>query len=103
MRPPGQVRIALGDAAQELHVERGGATWREIADRAQVGYVAARDTVRTMERAGVLQGVGYEKRAHSARWMKLYAPGENAHSGTWATQTTGAALAGVMRLWPVAV
>lgn len=100
MRPAGEVRLALASAAAALAQECGHATWREIADRAQVGYTAARDTVRTMERAGVLEGVGFEKRAHSARWMKLYAPRASDHPETWATKTTGEALAGVMRRWP---
>lgn len=101
MRPCGQVRLALGSAAEQLHAERGAATWRDIADRAQVGYTAARDTVRTMERAGVLERVGFEKRPHSVRWMALYAPREpGQQGGNWSTQTTGDALAGVMRLWP---
>lgn len=100
MRPSGEIRQKMSSAAAELAHEHGHATWREIADRAQVGYTAARDTVRTMERAGELQGVGFEKRAHSVRWMKLYAPRGGGESGnTWATQTTGDALAGVMRGW----
>lgn len=100
MRPAGEVRLALASAAAALAQEQGHATWREIADRAQVGYTAARDTVRTMERAGVLEGVGFEKHAHSVRWMKLYAPRQHSQPGCWATQTTGDALAGVMRCWP---
>ena len=100
MRPSGEIRQALASAAAALAAEHGHATWREIADRAQVGYTAARDTVRTMERAGVLEGVGFEKRAHSVRWMKLYAPRAADHPATWATKTTGDALAGVMHCWP---
>ena len=101
MRPQGQVRAALLLAAQQLLAERDGATWRDLADRAQVGYQAARSTADNMARAGDLQAVGFEKRAHSVRWMTLYAPRQATQpGGSWATQTTGGALADVMHGWP---
>jgi hypothetical protein len=74
MRPHGEVRQALWDAALTLHEQRDGATWRDLAEHAKVGYKAACRTSENMERAGLLVEVGREKRAHSRRWMKLYAP-----------------------------
>jgi len=94
VRPPGEIRQALASAAVALASERGAVTWRDMAERAGVGYLAARRTVENMERAGALQPVGYAKRPHARRWMRLYEP-----SGNWATQTTGADLAGVMSGW----
>lgn len=61
-------------AARQLAAERGAATWRDMAEVSQVGYRQACSTVRNMERAGDLMPVGAEKRAHSRRWMTLYAP-----------------------------
>jgi hypothetical protein len=74
MRPPGDIRKAIDQAARELAIERDAATWRDMAERANVGYLTARRTVENMERAGALQRVGSEKREHSRRWMALYAP-----------------------------
>lgn len=97
MRPTGEIRQALGAAAQALATERGGATWRDMAERAGVGYLAARRTVENMERSGALQPLGFEKREHSRRWMKLYVPGAN-----FATSATSGAclLGGVVQAWP---
>lgn len=97
MRPPGEIRHALAAAAQALATERGGATWRDLAERAGVGYLAARRTVENMARGGALQPIGVEKRAHSRRWMKLYAPSTN--WATAATATAGCPLAGVVQRW----
>jgi hypothetical protein len=61
MRPAGDIRRALTDAAQALAAEHGpGArmTWRELASRARVGTRAARHTVNNMVRAGELVRVG---------------------------------------------
>lgn len=96
MRPPGEIRQALGAAACALATECGGATWRDMAERAGVGYLAARRTVENMERAGALQPVGCEKRPHSRRWMTLYAPAANFAT---AATATGCPLAGVLRTW----
>jgi len=93
MRPPGEIRQALGAAAQGLANERGGATWRDLAELAGVGYQAARRTVENMHRSGELQSVGSEKRPHSRKWMTLYAPAASA------CPAPCAALASVMRAW----
>ena len=98
MRPRGEIRQALATAADALAAERGAFTWRDVAEAAQVGYRAARATVDNMARSGELEPVGNEKRAHSRRWMTLYAPRQE--PGNWATSTTGAdGLAGVMQGW----
>lgn len=95
MRPPGEIRLALGAAAQALADERGNATWRDLAERAGVGYLAARRTVENMERSGSLKAVGFEKREHSRRWMTLYTP-----CGNFATTcTTSSALTDVVLAW----
>lgn len=73
-RPRGEIRQVLASTAQRLADEHGAFTWRDVAEAAQVGYCAARATVLNMARAGELQPVGAAKRAHSRRWMTLYAP-----------------------------
>lgn len=74
MRPAGEVRQALAKAAEELAAEASAATWRDMAQRANVGFKVARVTVENMARAGQLERVGSAKREHSKRWMALYAP-----------------------------
>lgn len=94
MRPRGEVRTALSEAARALQAECGAATWRDMAARAGVGYQAARRTVENMERSGDLDKVGFEKRAHSRRWMALYVP-----CGVAATMPGPQALDSVLRSW----
>lgn len=74
MRPPGEIRAALSEAARVLKAEANGATWRDMALRANVGFLAARRTVENMARSGELVPVGSAKVAHSKRWMVLYEP-----------------------------
>ena len=95
-RPTGEIRQALAKAATRVANEKGAGTWRDLAIVAKVGFDAARQTVDNMQRAGDLKVVGIEKRAHSRRWMKLYAPPEPAN---FATATTGDALSSVVRGW----
>jgi len=95
MRPVGTVRAVLGQAAQALADECGGGTWRDLAERAGVGYRVACMTVRNMERAGVLARVGAEKRAHSRRWMAVYVPHQACAPGP------AGDLDKLMRTWPV--
>lgn len=54
MRPAGEVRQALFDAALALTTPDRSPTLLELAHHAQVGYVAARRTVDNMRRAGIL-------------------------------------------------
>ena len=52
--------------------QEGGASWRDAAVAAQVGWDAARVTVENMVRAGDLVKVGAEKVAGSNNWASLY-------------------------------
>lgn len=102
MRPHGEVRQALLQAATKLSEQQGGVTWRDMAEQAQVGYVVARRTVENMASAGALEKIGSSKRAHSRRWMTLYAPRAAepnfATAGTSAPEST-AALGCVLTGW----
>lgn len=92
MRPRGDVRQLLGKAALALAEERGGATWRELAQRACVGYQTARRTVQNMARAGELQVCGSVRVEHARRPMARYTP-----RTSWAVSTRS--LDNVMRSW----
>lgn len=93
MRPRGEIRQAIGGAAKALADEQGSATWRELAQRACVGFDAARRTVENMARGGELEVAGSVRVEGSRRPMARYAPRTN-----WATATTGG-LGDVMRAW----
>lgn len=92
MRPQGEIRRALSEAAKALKAEQRNATWRDIAQRACVGLLEGRRTVENMARAGELQAVGRVRVAHSSRPMVDYAP-----RGMACVQTPG--LDGLMRAW----
>ena len=75
MRPRGEERQALAKAAADaLAAGCKGATWRDLAERARVGYQAARRAAENMRRAGDLEAVGTVTCAHSRRPMMLLAP-----------------------------
>ncbi len=87
-RPSGVLRVELRAAAGRLLQQRMaaplvgldgqpvmGATWREIAAEAQVGWEAARGCVKNMVRSGELAMVGLVREEHSARAVGVYAPG----------------------------
>ena len=99
MAVEGEVRQKLAQAAQELAAECRAATWRDLAERAQVGYLAARRTTENMERAGQLVAVGFEKRAHSVRWMRLYEPGQHFAPAAPAGTSCAGDLDRVTRMW----
>jgi len=74
MRPPGEIRQALLDAALALTTPERSPTLLEMATKAQVGFTAARDTVRNMRRANVL-GIVRERRVpYRNRPVSEYAP-----------------------------
>jgi len=75
-RPRGTIRTALAASALEISNSSplGGATWREAAVRAQVGFGAAQQTFKDMARAGELRAVGQVRVEHSCRPMTLWAP-----------------------------
>jgi len=83
MRPRGEIREAIAQAIEQLIVERGfvvdgvavdGVTWRDAAERAQVGFDMAQRTVENMVRAEQLVRISSTKRAGSQHWEGLYAP-----------------------------
>jgi len=92
MRPAGEVRQALRQAAVQLAVEAGGGTWRDIAARARVGYEAARGTIKNMAHAGELQAIDEVRSPGSRRPMNRYVPAVGA-------DPTGAALTELLALW----
>jgi hypothetical protein len=80
MRPRGEIRAALADAAQQIvdqQVSEGevkGVTWRQLARAACVGFEFARATVKNMVTAGELVPVGEEREPGSRRPLVTYAP-----------------------------
>jgi hypothetical protein len=69
----GEVRAVIATAMVELGSGGAGVTVRTLAERCQVGYRAAHNTVNNMVRAGQAERVGCEKRAGSLHWEQLYA------------------------------
>jgi len=65
MRPAGEIREALARAAESFGAD--GATWRQLAAAAMVGYDLARMTVENMVRAGQLVVVGTAPRDGGGR------------------------------------
>lgn len=76
-RPEGEIRRALFDAARSyVSSHSTGATWRDLAVQACVGFEAARITIKNMQRAGVLEVVGQTRVQGSRRPLSLYAPAQ---------------------------
>lgn len=94
MRPRGEIRSALSMAALELHVERGGGTWRDMAARACVGFDAARRTVENMARSGELIPASTRRVEGIRRPMVVYAPVISCEP-----RSDGAELERVMSTW----
>lgn len=95
MRPPGTLRQALRHAVQALACERGGATCRDLAQRAQVPTQAARITLGNMARAGEVEPRGVERVEGSRRPLQRYVPVGH--------EPPGQALSAVVRCWPAGV
>jgi hypothetical protein len=78
MRPAGEIRQALAQAAREVVAELGqpdrGATLAELADRSCVGRDAARRCIDNMRRSGALQIVGTRRVDYRNRPVAEYAP-----------------------------
>lgn len=82
MRPAGEIRRALLDAARAVFAERGkGATWRELAQRARVGYAAAKQTSKDMARAGDLLRAGSVSVPGIRRPMTVFVPAAHHAAG----------------------
>lgn len=52
--------------------EQGPLAMRDLAERTQVGYDAARWTIKRCVAAGVIVKAGQDKREHSKKWVLLY-------------------------------
>lgn len=78
MRPAGEVRLALIQAAQDIVREIGqpgrGPTLKEIYTRAQVGSDCARNLVPKIKKAGDLRIVGTRRVDYRNRPVSEYAP-----------------------------
>ena len=74
MRPAGEIRQALFEAAVAMTTPDRSPTLLELAHRAQVGYVAARRTVDNMRRAGVLVPVRQRAVDYRAKPVMEYCP-----------------------------
>lgn len=78
MRPAGEVHLAMLKAAHAIKRERmasgTGATLREVAARACVGYKVARSTMSNLRRYGHMSIVGECKVAGRNRPAALYLP-----------------------------
>lgn len=90
MRPRGEVREALANAAKALG--KGG-TWRELAARAKVSLSKARQVIKDMVKAGELVAIGERREPHSKRPLAIYAYMANQAS------TCGGALQALMGAW----
>lgn len=84
-RPQGEIRTLMVSALRE----RGPMPMRDLAQRTQIGYSAARWTIARCVAAGVLVKAGQEKRAHSRKWVALYdvqadgSAGAGDHGAPW--------------------
>lgn len=96
MRPRGEIREALGEAARRLvppgSVPGHGVTWRELVRAACVGELMGRRTVVDMQRAGELVVVGQRAVPGICRPVNLYAPAQPA-------PRPGVDLAQALRSW----
>jgi len=80
MRPTGEIRQALIQAARDVVADLGqpnrGATLAELADRSCVGRDAARRCVDNMRRSGALQIVGERRVDYRNRPVAEYVPAD---------------------------
>lgn len=93
-RPRGEVRQALDAALRELHAEKIGATYIELAHRAKVSRSVAAATLKMMVRYKAVKVVGtvpIEKMPW--RGLNLYAPADPV------CESPAEALAGVLAGW----
>lgn len=80
MRPAGEIRQALFEAAVALTTPERSPTMLELAHHAKVGYVAARRTVDNMKRAGVLVPVRQRVVDYRAKPVMEYCPRKRAEA-----------------------
>lgn len=94
-RPACEIRSTLVETFRQLALERGGATWRDAANAACIGFRAAKVTTENLVRAGQLVPVADVRVPGARQPMKLYRPNavgspaaiasEAAAAGAWAT------------------
>lgn len=95
MRPAGEVRQALLQAAEALAQPGRGPTLQELAAKACVGLVTARRTVDNMRRAGQLTKLPAGRRvAYRNRPVAEYAPAQPVAQGEGFVD-----LGDVLRVW----
>jgi predicted ArsR family transcriptional regulator len=94
-RPRGDVSRAIVKALED----GPPMTLRDVAARCQIGYLAARWTLKELGRAGAVEIVGREKRAHSKKWVALYAPAGNQAKSVTSQAAGLAALSGAVASW----
>ena len=99
MRPAGEIRLALRNAACRLYPQQGACTYEDLAVAAQVGFDVAHVTVRNMARAGDLLRVGHAKRAGGG-WIGLYEPVQAPEPEPPCADARFAPLAFVLGQWP---
>lgn len=92
MRPRGEVRQAVADAAGTLVLQRGCFTGRDVAQCAQVAFEKARLTLKDMVRAGELVVIGEAVAPGVCRPLNVY-------SLPTAQASAGADLAQAVRRW----
>lgn len=85
MRPPGEISLAILQAASELARvddtgESRGPTLRELAHKACVGMDAARATVHNLRERGRLRRVAERRVPYRNRPVVEYAPAESSEA-----------------------
>lgn len=106
MRPPGEIHQALLDAARQ-----GPGTLRELAQRSQVSWQAARETVPYLSRSGKLRVVGEKHVNYRNRLVQVYelvvevpvalAMAGDTESSSSSSGTVPMALASICWVWAV--
>ena len=56
----------------QAYADTGGCSWREAAQRSNVGFEAARMTTENMVRSGELRPCGQQKVAQGNTWESMY-------------------------------
>jgi hypothetical protein len=106
MRPAGEIRLALQQAAQGLISEgvgysagegRLGFTWLQVVHRAKVGRSQGRRTVVNMASAGDFERVGTVAVPGVCRPMTLFAPASSPTSAMSSQRALHAVLQGWVR------
>ncbi|ASI68512.1 hypothetical protein BA022_08050 [Diaphorobacter nitroreducens] len=95
MKQPGEVHQALLQACKDLQRPDRAPTLREMAHHARVGMKSARDTVRNMRRAGVLDVPRTRRVAYRNKPVNEYVPVQR----TKRCAPVARGLASVMTAW----